>query len=44
MVWCEEKTECRVDGYLFNGESWYPAIQTWDGWLPVDEEEIDNDL
>jgi len=40
MVWCEEKIEYKVNGYLFDGESWYPAIQTWDGWIPIDEEEI----
>ena len=28
MVWCQEKHENTVDGYLFDGEHWYPAIQT----------------
>lgn len=40
MVWCQEKHEKKVEGYLFDGKYWYPAIQTWDGWLPIDEEEI----
>ena len=40
MVWCQEKHENTVDGYIFDGKYWYPAIQTWDGWLPIDEEEI----
>ena len=22
----------KVDGYVFNGEYWYPAQCTWDGW------------
>ena len=39
MIWCQEKSEYKVEGYLFDGESWYPAIQTWDGWLPIDEED-----
>lgn len=24
----------KVEGYLFNGEYWYPAYNTWDGWYP----------
>lgn len=43
MAWCEEKIEYKVDGYLFDGEFWSPAIQTWDGWLPIDREELEND-
>lgn len=43
-IWCEERKEDKVEGYLFDGEYWYPAIQTWDGWLPIDEEELENDL
>ena len=39
MVLCEEKHEHTIDGYIFDGKYWYPAIQTWDGWIPVDEEE-----
>ena len=39
-VWYDEKKENKVDGYIFDGKYWYPAIQTWDGWLPIDEEEI----
>lgn len=44
MVWCEEKNEQTVNGYIFDGKYWYLAIQTWDGWLPIDEEELENDL
>lgn len=44
VVRCQEKHESIVEGYLFDGEYWYPAIQTWDGWLPIDEKELDNDL
>lgn len=31
----------RVDGYVFDGQYWYPAQNTWDGWLPFygDDEE-----
>ena len=39
-VWCQEKSEYKVEGYLFDGESWYPAIHTWDGWYPINEEDI----
>lgn len=28
-----------VDGYIYNGISWYPATITWDGWLPIKEED-----
>ena len=38
IVWCQEKHENIVDGYLFDGEHWYPAIQTWDGWIPINDE------
>ena len=41
MVRCQEKHENKVDGYIFDGGYWYPAIQTWDGWQPIDEEELD---
>ena len=26
----------KVEGYIFDGEYWYPAIQTWDGWETLD--------
>jgi hypothetical protein len=29
-----------VDGYLFDGEYWYPARNTWDGWLPFTESDL----
>ena len=31
----------KVDGYVFNGEYWYPAQCTWDGWCEFfgDDEE-----
>lgn len=29
-----------VDGYLFDGEYWRPARNTWDGWLPFTESEF----
>lgn len=35
----DEKCEKKVKGYLFDGKYWYPAIQTWDGWLPINEED-----
>lgn len=30
-----------IDGYIFDGISWYPAEETWDGWVPLGEEQID---
>ena len=24
----------KVGGYIFDGEYWYPAYDTWDGWYP----------
>lgn len=35
-----------VDGYLFDGTHWWPAENTWDGWLPIHiiiEENEDDD-
>lgn len=32
----------KVEGYIFDGEYWYPAEVTWDGWQPFfgdDEDE-----
>ena len=37
---CTKIHEYKVDGYLFDGTDWYPAKQTWDGWEPIDEDEI----
>lgn len=28
----------RVEGYLFNGETWLPVYETWDGWVELDIE------
>ena len=37
---CIRKIEYKIDGYLFDGTSWYPARQDWDGWEPIDEDKI----
>lgn len=29
-----------VEGYLYDGECWRPARNTWDGWLPYDEDDF----
>lgn len=39
FVTAEEKHEDKVEGYIFDGKYWYPAVQTWDGWLTIDEED-----
>lgn len=38
---CIRKIEYKVDGYLFDGISWYPAKQIWGGWKPINEDEIE---
>jgi hypothetical protein len=39
-TWDAEDFET-VDGYIFDGCYWYPAEVTWDGWVPIREEEKD---
>ena len=39
-TWTFENYEL-VDGYIYDGISWYPATNTWDGWLPIEEEKND---
>lgn len=29
-----------VEGYLYDGEYWRPAYNTWDGWYPYDEDDF----
>ena len=29
-----------VEGYLYDGEHWRPAYNSWDGWLPYDEDDF----
>ena len=36
-TWTFENYEL-VDGYIYDGISWYPATITWDGWLPIEQE------
>lgn len=37
---CIKNMEYKIEGYLFDGTSWYPAKQTLDGWEPINEDEI----
>lgn len=30
-----------VQGWLYNGEEWFVAEMTWDGWTEIDQEELD---
>ena len=39
-TWDDEDFET-VDGYIYDGRYWYPAEVTWDGWVPIREEEKD---
>lgn len=29
-----------VEGYLYDGKYWRPVRNTWDGWLPYDEDDF----
>ena len=31
--------EKKVEGYIFDGEYWRPAYNTWDGWVPYMEDQ-----
>ena len=35
-----EITYFEVEGYLYDGEYWRPARNSWDGWLPYDEDDL----
>lgn len=28
------------DGYIYDGDKWYPAIETWDGYMPISYDRI----
>lgn len=34
-------TRKEVQGYLFDGKEWHPAYEEWDGWLPYEDEELE---
>jgi hypothetical protein len=37
------KIECRrkiVEGYIYDGKFWYPAHNTWDGWVEYTEYDL----
>ena len=50
LVTIVDKNTCRcqktieqlkiVEGYLYDGEYWRPAYNSWDGWLPYDEDDF----
>lgn len=31
-----------VQGYLFDGKEWHPAYESWDGWLPYEDWELED--
>lgn len=33
-------SEKRVEGWLFNGKEWSVVEDTWDGWVPLDEDDL----
>lgn len=39
LVTVPERVITSVEGYLFDGEKFYPAYQTWDGWQIWEENE-----
>jgi hypothetical protein len=32
--------EKRVEGWLYDGEDFFIAENTWDGWIPLDEDDL----
>lgn len=34
----------KVEGYVFDGEYWYPAQDSWDGWYPFFGDDEDDEL
>lgn len=39
IITAKEKYVNLVEGYIFDGEYWYPAYRNWDGWQTIDEED-----
>ena len=35
-------SEKRVEGWLFDGTEWHVVEDSWDGWVPLDQEDLDN--
>ena len=36
-VWYTEEAYDEVEGYLFDGEYWYPVKNSYDGWIEIEE-------
>ena len=34
-------SEKRVEGWLFDGSDWHVVEDSWDGWIPLDQEDLD---
>lgn len=30
-----------IQGYIFDGDEWYPAVDNWDGWITLTEEDME---
>ena len=35
-------SEKRVEGWLFDGTEWNVVEDSWDGWVPLDQEDLDS--
>ena len=33
--------EHKVEGWIFDGKEWMPAYDTWDGWIPIPKESLE---
>ena len=33
--------EKRVEGWLYDGSDWYVVENSWDGWITIDQEDLD---
>lgn len=38
--WFDDTRQKIVEGYIFDGEYWYPAYNTHDGWVPYNEDDL----
>ena len=42
VIYTEKEVKTKhVEGWMFDGAEWYVAENGWDGWTPLDQEELD---
>ena len=43
VFYTENRVEAKyVEGWLFDGTDWHVAENGWDGWEPIDEEDLED--